>query len=57
MNFHPFRQYPQPPKRRPMSVEEHKFQADWIAEDPETADELIHELLVGMYPSRDCQNC
>lgn len=56
MTIPPFRKFPQPPRRTPMTFWEHKAKADWLHNDPESADELIHDLLVGMYPTRECQN-
>lgn len=57
MTIPPFRKFPQPPRHTPMTMWEHKAKADWLHKDVEAADDLIHDLLVGMYPTRECQNC
>lgn len=49
-----FRQFE--PPRKPMDLWEHKAQMDWMAQDPESGDEILHEILCAVYPTRDCQN-
>lgn len=46
--------YPQP--RKPMSMWEHKAQIDWIHQDTEAGDEILHEMLCVVYTTPASQN-
>lgn len=54
-----FRKFPQRPNAKPMGVNDHIRKANQYLNnwpDPE-AEDLLHDLFVGMYPKKESQNC
>lgn len=48
--------YPQPHKRKPLSIAEHKEQVDWVRQDIEAGDDMLHDMLCVIYSTPESQN-